>query len=111
MTAITWVLAADGSRARIFETRGLKVDLQQVEDIRNPLARAAQPSEKDRDTFAQSVADFLERSRAQHRFDRLRLAVEPKFLRVLREHLSSETSKLVYDNIEEEATGSRVTRN
>jgi hypothetical protein len=106
MTAITWVLAADDSRARIFETRGLKVDLQQVEDLKNPQARAPQAS----DSFAQAVADFLERSRAQHRFDRLRLAVEPKFLRVLREHLSSETSKLVYDDTREERPGYRLDR-
>jgi protein required for attachment to host cells len=110
MTVITWVLAADGSRARIFETRGLKVDLQQVEDLKNPLARAPQASESARDTFAQSVADFLERSRAQHRFDRLRLAVEPKFLRVLREHLSSETSKLVCDEARNDVPGYRLDR-
>ncbi|WP_277185069.1 host attachment protein [Caballeronia sp. BR00000012568055] len=106
MTAITWVLAADGSRARIFETHGLKVDLQQVEDLKNPLARMPQES----DTFAQSVADFLERSRVQHRFDRLRLAVEPKFLRVLREHLSSETSKLVYDEARDDVPRYRLDR-
>jgi protein required for attachment to host cells len=106
MTAITWVLAADDSRARIFETHGLKVDLQQVEDLKNPQARAPQAS----DTFAQAVAEFLERSRAQHRFDRLRLAVEPKFLRVLREHLSSETSKLVYDDTREDRPGFRLDR-
>jgi len=97
MTAITWVLAADSSRARIFETRGLTLDLQQVEDIRNPAVRAADSIDKDRESFARSVAAFLEESRLRHRFDRLRLAVESGFLDVLSEHLSSETRKLVYE--------------
>ncbi|VXB19473.1 Protein required for attachment to host cells [Burkholderia sp. 8Y] len=100
MTAITWVLAADGQRARVFETRGLKVDLQQVEDIRN----ADTPdSEKSRESFAQVIAAFLEQSRRQHRFDRLRLAVDPKFLGVLRECLSSETRELVYEERDTDA--------
>ncbi|MDR5856727.1 host attachment protein [Caballeronia sp. LZ062] len=94
MTAITWVLAADDNRARIFETRGLKVELQQVEDIRNA---AADKSEKNRQRFAQAIAAFLEQSRLHHRFDRLRLAVDPTFLGALRECLSSETRELVYE--------------
>ncbi|MDR5808205.1 host attachment protein [Caballeronia sp. LZ019] len=97
MTAITWVLAADGRRARIFETRGLALDLQQVEDIRNPALQAADSIDKGRDSFAKALASFLEESRLRHRFDRLRLAVEPEFLGALRERLSSETLKLVYE--------------
>jgi protein required for attachment to host cells len=99
MNAITWVLAADGSRARIFETQGLKVELRQVEDLRNPAPRTAESAETDREKFARTVAEFLEECRLHQRFDRLRLAVEPKFLGLLREHLSSETRKLVYEEI------------
>ncbi|SAK59471.1 Protein required for attachment to host cells [Caballeronia calidae] len=99
MTAITWVLAADGSRARIFETEGLKLDLRQVEDLRNPAPRTAESADKEREKFARTVAEFLERSRLHQRFDRLRLAVEPKFLGLLRDHLSSETRKLVYEEV------------
>jgi len=98
MTAITWVLAADDKRARIFETQGLKLDLQQVEDIKNASAQATEPGDKDRETFAKALAMFLEQSRLHHRFNRLRLAVEPRFLSVLLEHLSSETRKLVYES-------------
>ncbi|SAK54135.1 Protein required for attachment to host cells [Caballeronia temeraria] len=104
MTAITWVLAADGSRARIFETQGLKLDLRQVEDLRNPAPRAAETAEKDREKFARTVADYLERSRMHQRFDRLRLAVEPKFLGLLRAHLSSETCKLVYEEADSDVS-------
>ena len=42
MTTITWVLAADGCRARIFETHGLKLDLQEIEDLTNPAARSTE---------------------------------------------------------------------
>jgi protein required for attachment to host cells len=98
MTAIAWVLAADANRARVFETRGLRLDLQQVEDLKNPAARTADSSE----SFARAIAEFLEQSRIQQRFDRLRLAVDPKFVGLLRERLSGETRKLVYDEPSDE---------
>ncbi|WP_408144109.1 host attachment protein [Caballeronia glebae] len=104
MTAITWVLAADGSRARIFETQGLKLDLRQVEDLRNPAPRATETAEKDREKFARTVADYLEQSRLHQRFDRLRLAVEPKFLGLLRDYLSGETLKLVYEEADSDVS-------
>jgi hypothetical protein len=93
MSVITWVLAADGMRARIFETRGLRLDLQQVEDLKNPAARGMESEA----AFARSVAEFLEKCRIDQRFDRLRLAVEARFLTLLSEQLSHETRKLVYD--------------
>ncbi|WP_244817017.1 host attachment protein [Caballeronia sp. Lep1P3] len=94
MTAITWVLAADEHRARVFETRGLKLDLQQVQDIRN----SAVHSVNSRDIFAKEIATFLEQSRLNHRFDRLRLAVEAPFLSVLDVYLSSDIRALVHDD-------------
>ncbi|MDR5838463.1 host attachment protein [Caballeronia sp. LZ034LL] len=101
MTAITWVVAADGKRARVFETHGLTLDLRQVEDLRNP---AASMTDDDSAAFARKVAAFLEDSRRQHRFDRLRLAVEPRFLNVLRAHLTSDTRLLVYEETADDAS-------
>ncbi|MDR5762177.1 host attachment protein [Caballeronia sp. LZ035] len=101
MTAITWVLAADIKRARVFETHGLKLDLRQVEDLRNP---AASMADDDGTAFARKVAGFLEQSRQQQRFDRLRLAVEPRFLNVLRVHLTSDTRTLVYEDTADDAS-------
>ncbi|GAB5094634.1 host attachment protein [Caballeronia sp. LP006] len=109
MTAITWVLAADDSRARIFETRGLKLDLRQIEELRNPAPRAPQSNERDRQ-FARTVAEMLERSRVNHRFDRLRLAVEPRFLGTLREYLSIEIQKLVHEDASEDSAGMSARR-
>jgi protein required for attachment to host cells len=99
MTTITWVLAADGCRARIFETHGLKLDLQEIEDLTNPAPRATELSEKEREKFARTVANYLDHGRLHNRFDRLRLAVEPRFLGLLREHLSGETRKLVFEEV------------
>ena len=72
MTTITWVLAADGCRASIFETHGLKLDLQEIEDLTNPAPRATELSEKDREKFARTVANYLDHGRLHNRFDRLR---------------------------------------
>src|ERR1700744_5951145 len=35
MAVTTWVVVGDGSRARIFETPGLKLDLREIEDLVN----------------------------------------------------------------------------
>jgi hypothetical protein len=39
MAATTWIVVADGSRARIFETPGLKLDLREIEDLVNVVPR------------------------------------------------------------------------
>lgn len=101
MTAITWVLAADGKRARVFETHGLTLDLRQVEELRHP---AASVTDDDSAAFARKIAAFLEDSRRHHRFDRLRLAVEPRFLNVLRAHLTSDTRALLYEETADDAS-------
>jgi protein required for attachment to host cells len=105
MSVITWVLAADGMRARIFETRGLRLDLQQVADLKNPSQRGTESEA----VFARSVAEFLETCRVDQRFDRLRLAVEARFLALLREQLSHETRKLVYEGPGEAAPPQHAT--
>jgi protein required for attachment to host cells len=102
MTTITWVLAADGCRARIFETHGLKLDLQEIEDLTNPAPRSTELDPKDREKFARTVAQHIEQARLHNRFHRLRLAVEPRFLGLLREHLSGETRKLIYEEVNQD---------
>jgi protein required for attachment to host cells len=101
MTAITWVLAADNKRARVFETHGLTLDLRQVEDLRNPSSSMTDEASA---AFARTLAGFLEHSLQQHRFDRLRLAVEPRFLGVLRAHLTGDTRTLVCEETADDAS-------
>jgi len=102
MADTTWVVVADGSRARIFETPGLKLDLREIEDLVNVVPGGTTLSEKDREKFAKTVADHLEQGRLHHRFHRLRLAVEPKFLGMLRKRLSEETRQMIFEDINED---------
>ncbi len=102
MAVNTWVVVADGSRARIFETPGLKLDLREIEDIVNVVAGGQALSEKDREKFAKTVADYIEQGRLHQRYQRLRLAVEPKFLGMLRARLSEETRRLIFEEIDED---------
>ena len=102
MAVTTWVVVADGSRARIFETPGLKLDLREIEDIVNVVRGGRALSEKDREKFAKTVADYIEQGRLHQRYQRLRFAVEPKFLGMLRERLSEETRQMIFEEINED---------
>ena len=102
MAGTTWVVVADGSRARIFETPGLKLDLREIEDLVNVVPSGGKLSEKDREKFARTVADYIEQGRLHQRYQRLRFAVEPKFLGMLHAHLSEETRRLTFEEINED---------
>lgn len=117
MTTTSWVVVADGNRARIFETSGLKLDLREIEGFTDPQARTRDPSWRNgepgqnakpaqnsaddtaRDQFARMLVDYLDQGRLQQRFQRLRLAIEPRFLGLVRRHMTEETRKLVFDEI------------
>lgn len=102
MADITWVVVADGGRARIFETPGLKLDLREIEDLVNVAPSGRALNEKEREKFAKAVADRVEQGRLHHRYQRLRFAAEPKFLGMLRKHLSEETRQMVFEDINED---------
>jgi protein required for attachment to host cells len=117
MTSTSWIVVADGCRARIFETPGLKLDLHEIEDFADPQARthnpelrngepgreakppATSPEEAARERFAKMLGDYLDQGRVHQRFHRLRLAIEPKFLGLLRRHMSDETRKMIFEEI------------
>jgi protein required for attachment to host cells len=102
MAHTTWVVVADGSRARIFETPGLKLDLREIEVLINAALGGSALSEKERQKFAKTVADRVEQGRLHHRYQRLRLAAEPKFLGLLRERLSEQTRQMIFEEINED---------
>ncbi|OAJ57377.1 hypothetical protein A6V36_31655 [Paraburkholderia ginsengiterrae] len=102
MNEVTWLVVADGGRARVFQTVGLTLDLQEIEDITNTEYTGTMLTEKDREKFAKRVADYLERGRLHQVYHRLRLAVEPKFLGMLRADLSGETRRLIFEQISED---------
>lgn len=125
----TWIVAADSSRARIFEVHGKKDHLQEIYDFANPLGRSAahdiesdsrgrffstaershgegdtyQPRveavEHETDLFSKLVSDFLDQACNEHRYDKLCLIAYPKFLGMMRKNLSKETQRLVEDEV------------
>jgi len=102
MAVTTWVVVADGSRARFFETSGLKLDLWEIEDLVNVVPSGPALSEKDREKFAKTVADRVEQVVFNQRDQGWRFAGEPKFLGMLREHLSEETRQMIFEEINED---------
>jgi hypothetical protein len=95
MNEVTWLVVADGGRARVFQMPGLTLDLQEKEDLVNDEYSGTVLTEKDREKFAKRVSDYLEQGRLHQLYHRLRLAVEPKFLGMVRANLSEDTRRLI----------------
>ncbi len=125
----TWILAADSSRARIFEEMDEEHHLLEVQDFANPAGHAqdqelltdkperrkvpqgaigsahdgeaaVSPVEHENIRFSREIGDYLERARSQQRFDRLYVIAAPKFLGLLRQNLSKESQKLIEEEID-----------
>jgi protein required for attachment to host cells len=129
----TWIVAADSSRARIFEVQGVDKNFQELQDFVNEAGRErhqdlrtdakgrfygkgerdqAHTAEPDIDAvrhetelFAKQVGEFLDKARVEQRYDKLFLIADPKFLGLLRDNLSKEAQKLVKDEIPKEISG------
>jgi protein required for attachment to host cells len=119
----TWVLVADGSRARIFELPDLKREMRELADFAHPEGRAhnrdlatdaqgrfygkgdrteahsapdrTAPVVHEHELFAKQLAEHLEKGRTENRYHRLVLIAPPAFLGLLRSNLSREAQKLV----------------
>lgn len=125
----TWIVAADSSRARIFEVHGKQDHLQEIQDFSNPAGRAntreiesdkrghffASPEgthgegdsyqprveavEHETELFSKQVSEFLDQACHEHRYDKLCLIAFPKFLGMMRKNLSKETQRLVEEEV------------
>ncbi|HKO88863.1 MAG TPA: host attachment protein [Burkholderiales bacterium] len=116
----TWVLAADAARARIFAVLDRNQAISEIEnfvhvqsreydrDLRSDAQGRAHgglvghsipprtdPTEHEADQFSRSLSDFLEQARNEHRYDKLCLIAPPKFLGLLRQHLSTDAQRLI----------------
>ncbi|HYD79975.1 MAG TPA: host attachment protein [Paucimonas sp.] len=128
----TWIVAADGSRARIFEMLDTDKSLQEIEDLANPTGHAHKrdlspdsdgrfygkgerhqahtvPSrgdvhEHELELFSRTIGDFLDKACNEHRYDSLCLIAGPKFLGMLRANLGKETQKLVEEELPKDVT-------
>jgi protein required for attachment to host cells len=118
--AITWIVAADASRAKVLQVTD-REQLVEVEDLVNPEGRM-QNREIDSDArgrfpggntwqpeveavehqvglFAKRVGERLESARQEGRYDQLVLVAPPKFLGALRKELHKEVEKLVAEEL------------
>lgn len=134
MTA-TWVLVADGGRARILEIGGARRDLREVEDLVNVTGRSVPPHnrntrrnarsadasdvtagptppvesiERQVERFVSDVAAHLDRARAERRFRGLCVIAAPRLLALLRRTFSDETRELVEQEIPRDLSESDV---
>ena len=102
MVEVTWLVVADGGRARVFQMAGLTLDLQEVEELVNNEYTGTMLTEKDREKFAKRVGEYIEKGRLHQLYNRLRLAIEPKFLGMVRADLSEDTRRLIFEQISED---------
>lgn len=128
----TWVLVADGGRARLFELADFSdEDMVEVKAWANPEGRMAgrdlqanrpgrthdiagshrhamepevTPREKSNERFAHDLTDELERGRVEHRYDRLVLVAPPSFLGTLNGKLGKQVSERVAMRIDKDLT-------
>src|SRR5687767_2999785 len=115
MQATTWIMAADGSRARVFEIIEPERHLREVGSFDHPKGRAhnrdlksdaqgryfsnggrrrahsatrqVTPVQHETELFAKSLARHLDKALNQHRYEKLYLIAPPEFLGLLRENL------------------------
>ena len=122
----TWILAADASRARIFEFGGGDSALREIVDFQHPEGRAqerelvsdargrrhggnarqgntSQPAkdaaQHEMEKFSRNVCAYLDDAQQHHRFDELCVIAPPTLLGVIRRQLSKETQQRVLSEI------------
>jgi len=121
----TWIVAADSSRARIFERLGTEPKCREIADLANPQGRAsnhdlvsdgygyngggaqqahigspqADAVQHETELFSKDVSRYLDRARIEHRYDRICMIASPQFLGLLRQNLSKEAQKLVAEEV------------
>ncbi len=118
----TWVVAAESSRARIFQAESRVKPMKELDGLAHPLSRAkvldinaddagktydrvgqgihdmekeVDPKKHEAEIFAKEVAERLHKARALGQFEELVLVAAPEFLGLLRKHLDSNTLKAV----------------
>jgi protein required for attachment to host cells len=77
-------------------------DVREVEDLVGVAPDEPALSEKEGGEFAKPVADRVEQGRLHHRYQRLRFAVELKFIGMLREQLSEQTRQMIFEEINDD---------
>ena len=123
----TWILAADGTRARLFETMDGK-EVHELQDMLNPHGRDADrdintdaqgrwhgggrqqgaghsyepdvvPRKHEEALFSKRIGDFLDKASVEHRYDKLCVIAPPQFMGLLRENMGENARKVIEEEI------------
>lgn len=118
----TWVLVADSSRARIFESETPSSPLVELETFAHPegrqhdrdltsdlpgrnadssgvghhaMSNETDPKKQESINFAKLIAQHLEQARTANKLHKLIIVAAPTFLGIMREQLNNQISKLI----------------
>src|ERR1700738_1870001 len=124
----TWILFADASHARLYQSQAPGHELSPLRELSHPESRAkevdlvsdqpgrmrqsrssARPAmeytphrKAEADRFARQLADLVARGLDEWAYDRLSLVAAPEFLGRLRRHLSERVSARVVAEVEKD---------
>lgn len=130
MTNITWVVVANSSRARVFETRGAGTGLAALQAYEHPDSRAkgsdlvsdrpghtasdhgsrtalepdTAPKRNVQTHFARELAQALEQGRVENRYQNLVLVASSPFLGILRSQLPVHVNGQVREALDKDYT-------
>lgn len=115
--AITWVVVAESSRARIFSLEKVNGPIDEILTLDHPDSRAheqeltsdlpgrandrhvltssVEPKQQETISFAKQIADHLDTHRKTGDYHKLIIFAAPAFLGLLRERMNDHTNKLV----------------
>ncbi len=129
--SMAWVVVADAARARIFSSGQNTSTLKELETLAHPEGRMheqklvsdlpgrrhgasvggqhsvgdeVEPKKQEAINFARSIADHLDKARAENKFSKLIIIAAPAMLGMLRDSISNETEKLLVEEIDKDLT-------
>ena len=133
--AVTWILLANSSRARVCESDGPRGSLREVAGFEHPESRmheqeltsdlpgrafdstgegrhmmgqAIEPKQQHAIQFAKQVSDYLEAARNDAAFSQLYVIAAPAFLGLLRQHYSDGVASMVTGEVDKDLTDLRL---
>lgn len=133
--AVTWIVRASSSRARVCESDGPKRPLREVADFEHPESRmheqeltsdlpgrafdsvgdgrhamgqTVDPKQQHAIQFARQVSDYLEKGRNEAAFSRLYVIAAPAFLGLLRQHYGDSLAAMVAGEVDKDLTSLRL---
>lgn len=129
----TWVIAADHTRARVFQAESSSAPLEEIDTliheagrmhdrditsdlpgkVKNPgglggghaFEQETDPKKHEADVFAADIVHYLEQARNANRFDRLIVVADPSVLGLIRRHMPGPLNNLVSLELDKNLAG------